>query len=223
MPRARIGKLFHLTPLVDEPRADAEYFFNSVFAPLCMMRNYVGALAPARRDLHHRRDVDRADALPGPRTGFRAGGDQLVPVRRALRAARAQHGVLRVRHRRPGRAARRPPACASPTPAPAPPCSATRRTRRGCSSSTRPPAVPGRRAIPASSPTWKAFAESYWPQHPLGYSPHVAHHRGHGRPRRGRPALRRRARRAAAARPGRRPSRAARRGTTSWVRTPWSR
>jgi catechol 2,3-dioxygenase-like lactoylglutathione lyase family enzyme len=35
----RIGKLFHLTPLVDDLAA-AEYFFNSVFAPLCMMRNY---------------------------------------------------------------------------------------------------------------------------------------------------------------------------------------
>ena len=39
MARARIGKLFHLTPLVDS-LADAEYFFNSVFSPLCMMRNY---------------------------------------------------------------------------------------------------------------------------------------------------------------------------------------
>ncbi len=39
MARARIGKLFHLTPLVDD-LAPAEYFFNSVFAPLCMMRNY---------------------------------------------------------------------------------------------------------------------------------------------------------------------------------------
>jgi len=39
MPRARIGKLFHLTPLVDDLAA-AEYFFNSVFAPLTMMRNY---------------------------------------------------------------------------------------------------------------------------------------------------------------------------------------
>jgi catechol 2,3-dioxygenase-like lactoylglutathione lyase family enzyme len=39
MPRARIGKLFHLTPLVDD-LAPAEYFFNSIFNPLCMMRNY---------------------------------------------------------------------------------------------------------------------------------------------------------------------------------------
>jgi catechol 2,3-dioxygenase-like lactoylglutathione lyase family enzyme len=35
----RIGKLFHLTPLVDS-LADAELFFNSVFSPLCMLRNY---------------------------------------------------------------------------------------------------------------------------------------------------------------------------------------
>jgi catechol 2,3-dioxygenase-like lactoylglutathione lyase family enzyme len=35
----RIGKLFHLTPLVDS-LADAEFFFNSLFSPLCMMRNY---------------------------------------------------------------------------------------------------------------------------------------------------------------------------------------
>jgi catechol 2,3-dioxygenase-like lactoylglutathione lyase family enzyme len=39
MARARIGKLFHLTPLVDS-LADAEYFFNATFSPLCMMRNY---------------------------------------------------------------------------------------------------------------------------------------------------------------------------------------
>ena len=39
MARARIGKLFHLTPLVDS-LADAEFFFNTVFSPLCMMRNY---------------------------------------------------------------------------------------------------------------------------------------------------------------------------------------
>jgi catechol 2,3-dioxygenase-like lactoylglutathione lyase family enzyme len=39
MARARIGKMFHLTPLVDD-LGDAEYFFNSVFSPLCMMRNY---------------------------------------------------------------------------------------------------------------------------------------------------------------------------------------
>jgi len=39
MPRARVGKLFHLTPLVDD-LGDAEYFFNSIFSPLCMMRNY---------------------------------------------------------------------------------------------------------------------------------------------------------------------------------------
>lgn len=35
----KIGKLFHLTPLVDS-YADAEFFFSSVFAPVVMMRNY---------------------------------------------------------------------------------------------------------------------------------------------------------------------------------------
>jgi catechol 2,3-dioxygenase-like lactoylglutathione lyase family enzyme len=39
MARARLGKMFHLTPLVDD-LGDAELFFNSVFSPLCMMRNY---------------------------------------------------------------------------------------------------------------------------------------------------------------------------------------
>jgi catechol 2,3-dioxygenase-like lactoylglutathione lyase family enzyme len=39
MTRARIGKLFHLTPLVDH-FADAEFFFNRVFSPMCVMRNY---------------------------------------------------------------------------------------------------------------------------------------------------------------------------------------
>ena len=35
----RIGKLFHLTPFVDDLGA-AEFFFNSVFSPFCMLRNY---------------------------------------------------------------------------------------------------------------------------------------------------------------------------------------
>ncbi len=39
MARARLGKMFHLTPLVDD-LGDAEYFFNAIFSPLCMMRNY---------------------------------------------------------------------------------------------------------------------------------------------------------------------------------------
>jgi catechol 2,3-dioxygenase-like lactoylglutathione lyase family enzyme len=39
MARARIGKMFHLTPLVDS-LGDAEFFFNRIFSPLCMMRNY---------------------------------------------------------------------------------------------------------------------------------------------------------------------------------------
>lgn len=39
MARARLGKMFHLTPLVDD-LGDAEFFFNSVFSPMCMMRNY---------------------------------------------------------------------------------------------------------------------------------------------------------------------------------------
>ena len=34
MARARIGKLFHLTPLVDS-LADAEFFFDSVFSRRC--------------------------------------------------------------------------------------------------------------------------------------------------------------------------------------------
>ena len=70
MPRARIGKLFHLTPLVDD-LARREYFFNSLFAPLTHDAQLRRALAPPRRDLHHQRDVDRADALPRPRAGVR--------------------------------------------------------------------------------------------------------------------------------------------------------
>lgn len=35
----RIGKLFHLTPLVDDLSA-AEAFFNNVFSPLCVYRDY---------------------------------------------------------------------------------------------------------------------------------------------------------------------------------------
>jgi hypothetical protein len=47
MSQFRIGKLFHLTPLVDELPA-AELFFNSVFSPFCMMRGY--APLPLHRD-----------------------------------------------------------------------------------------------------------------------------------------------------------------------------
>ena len=39
MARAHIGRMFHLSPLVDD-LGDAEYFFNAVFSPMCMMRNY---------------------------------------------------------------------------------------------------------------------------------------------------------------------------------------
>src|SRR6476469_7440124 len=38
MSRARIGKLFHLTPTVDD-LARAEQFLGSIFQPLCVMRN----------------------------------------------------------------------------------------------------------------------------------------------------------------------------------------
>ena len=165
MARARIGKLFHLTPLVDD-LGDAEYFFNSVFSPLCMMRNYSAALAPARGDLRHRRNVDRADAVSG--TGAGPGKDQLVPLRREVRPTRAQHGVLRRRPRRP-RAA--PGGCRSARHrrrTRGTRCSATRRTPRACSSSTRHHGLWTDRD-PRFRPEWDAFADAFWGQHhPLG-------------------------------------------------------
>ncbi len=189
MPRARIGKLFHLTPLVDS-LADAEYFFNAVFSPLCMMRNYSDALAPPRRDLRHRRDVDRADALP-PRSGS-GRRDELVPLRRAVRAAGAQHGLLRRRHRRP-----RASGCEA---------AGVRITDAGSGTTVfcHPKDTPGMLEFhPATGGIWEERRPALprrvagvprrrtGQHHPLGLRAHVAHHRRRRRPRRGREVLRR--------------------------------
>ena len=112
MARARIGKLFHLTPLVDS-LPDAEFFFNAVFSPAVHDAQLLVALAPSRGDLHHRGDVDRADAAasrPSPATRPPAGS-----ATSTVRPARPQHRVLRRRPRRPRAASRRRPGCASPT------------------------------------------------------------------------------------------------------------
>ena len=212
-------QVFHLTPLVDSI-ADAEFFFNSVFAPLCMMRGLLVALAPPRRDLPDRGDVDRADGAAAASTRRR--GYELVPLHGQVRAARAQHRVLR---REPPalRAAWRRRVCARWMPGLRAPCSLTPRTRRRCSSSTtRRPCTgdPERSAVqPAlgsAAATTSAAAPSARARAP------VAHHRGRPRPR---PAARVLCRRARLG-----PSRIRRRrwptptrATCWWVRTPsWS-
>ena len=68
MPRARIGKLFHLTPLVDS-LGDAEYFFNRVFSPLCMMRNYSTHWhRHAAIYIIGETSIEPMECLPGPAT-----------------------------------------------------------------------------------------------------------------------------------------------------------
>ena len=66
MPRARIGKLFHLTPARRQPPRRRVLLQHAVLAAVHDAQLLV-ALAPPRGDLHHRRDVDRADALPARR------------------------------------------------------------------------------------------------------------------------------------------------------------
>ena len=192
MARARIGKLFHLTPLVDD-LGDAEYFFNSVFSPLCMMRNY--------SEHWHRHaaiyiiaetSIEPMHCL-GPRAG--SGSDELVPLRGAVRPAGPQHGVLRRRPRRPRPAARGRGRARHRCRTRATPCSATRRTRRACSSSIRDRGLwRGRR--PRFRPEWNAFVDVVLGAAPSARrAPGLAHHRRRRRSPRRREVLRRRARR----------------------------
>ena len=200
MARARIGKLFHLTPLVDS-LPDAEYFFNTRVLAVVHDAQLLVALAPPRRDLHHRRDVDRADALPAP--GARRRGHELVPLRRALRSSacttwRSTCDDL------PDLAERLEAAGVRIT-------DAGSGTTVFCHPKDTPgmlefhPATGGtwENVDPRYRPEWDAFRDSYWPQHPLGVvrMSHITVVTGDLDA--AEQSLRRRARRPAAARPGR--------------------
>ena len=95
MPRARIGKLFHLTLLVDS-LGNAEYFFNRVFSPLCMMRNWSDHwYRHAAIYIIGETSIEPMECLPrAPATT-----DELVPLRGWVRPRGRQHGVLRRQHR----------------------------------------------------------------------------------------------------------------------------
>ena len=131
----RIGKLFHLTPLVDSI-ADAEFFFSSVFAPVCIMRGYSphwhrhGAIYVIAET-----SIEPMQPLPPP-PGPR--GYELVPVHGQVRPARPQHRVLRRERASARRRASPRPGCARRTAARRARSSPIRRTLRGCSSSTSP-------------------------------------------------------------------------------------
>ena len=166
MPRARIGKLFHLTPLVDD-LAPAEYFFNSLFAPLCMMRNYA--------ELWHRHAaiyvIDETSIEPMHCLAREPGSDQEETswYRYAERFGPRVHNMAfyvhdiddlaerlqaagRAHHRRQLRHHRVLPPEGHAGHARVPPCH-----RRHLGD-----------VDPRFQPGWKAFAESYWPHHPLG-------------------------------------------------------
>jgi catechol 2,3-dioxygenase-like lactoylglutathione lyase family enzyme len=167
MPRARIGKLFHLTPLVDD-LAPAEYFFNSVFAPLCMMRNYA--------ELWHRHaaiyvigetSIEPMHCLaraPG------SGQEETSWYRYAERFGPRVHNMAFYVYDIDDLAERLQSAGVRIT-------DAGSGTTVFCHPKDTPgmlefhPATGGawENVDPRFQPEWKAFADSYWPQHPLGY------------------------------------------------------
>src|SRR3954464_13909992 len=167
MPRARIGKLFHLTPLVDD-LAPAEYFFNSLFAPLTMMRNYA--------ELWHRHaaiyvinetSIEPMHCLarePG------SGQEETSWYRYAERFGPRVHNMAFYVYDSDDLAERLEAAGVRIT-------DAGSGTTVFCHPKDTPgmlefhPATGGHweNGDPRFQPTWKAFADSYWPQHPLGY------------------------------------------------------
>jgi len=164
MPRARIGKLFHLTPLVDD-LGKAEYFFNTVFSPLCMMRNY----SPhwhrhAAIYVIGETSIEPMEVLP-PLPGTEA----TSWYRYAERFGPRVHNLAFYVYDLEDLAERLQAA-------------GVRTTDAGsgvtvfCHPKDTPgmlefhPAVGGlwERADPRFRPEWDAFRDAYWPQHPLG-------------------------------------------------------
>lgn len=164
MPRARIGKLFHLTPLVDD-LGKAEYFFNSIFQPLCMMRNYA--------ELWHRHaavyvigetSIEPMECLP-PRPGEEA----TSWYRYAERFGPRVHNMAFYVHDLDDLAERLQAAGVRITDA-----------GSGVTVFCHPKDTPGmlefhpaggglwEHVDPRFRPEWDAFRDAYWPQHPLG-------------------------------------------------------
>jgi hypothetical protein len=158
-----IGKLFHLTPLVDS-LADAELFFDSVFSPMCMMRGY---------SAHWHRDaaiyiVGSASIEPmecyGPREGEAQGTSWYRYVEK--NGPRVHNTAFYVDD---------PAALATRF------AEAGVRTTDGGAPGTvfaHPKDTPGMLEFctpqywqsidPRFSPHWEAFAADYWSRHPLG-------------------------------------------------------
>lgn len=165
MPRARIGKLFHLTPLVDD-LAPAEYFFNSLFAPLCMMRNYSSHWhRHAAIYVIGETSIEPMHCLPP------APGDEATSwYRYAERFGPRVHNMAFYVDDIDDLAERLQAAGVRIT-------DAGSGTTVFCHPKDTPgmlefhPATGGHweQGDPRLQPTWKAFAESYWPNAPLGY------------------------------------------------------
>jgi catechol 2,3-dioxygenase-like lactoylglutathione lyase family enzyme len=165
MARARIGKLFHLTPLVDD-LGRAEYFFNSVFQPLCMMRNYA--------ELWHRHaavyvigetSIEPMECLPPP-----PGREATSWYRYAERFGPRVHNMAFYVDDLDDLAQRLEAAGVRIT-------DAGSGTTVFCHPKDTPgmlefhPATGGlwENVDPRFRPEWAAFRDAYWPQHPLGF------------------------------------------------------
>jgi catechol 2,3-dioxygenase-like lactoylglutathione lyase family enzyme len=164
MPRARIGKLFHLTPLVDD-LGKAEYFFNTVFSPLCMMRNY--------SEHWHRHaaiyvigetSIEPMECLPPP-----PGKEATSWYRYAERFGPRVHNMAFYVEDLEDLAERLQAAGVRITDA-----------GSGLTVFCHPKDTPGmlefhpaaggpwEQGDPRFRPEWNAFRDAYWPQHPLG-------------------------------------------------------
>jgi catechol 2,3-dioxygenase-like lactoylglutathione lyase family enzyme len=164
MPRARIGKLFHLTPLVDD-LGQAEYFFNTIFNPLCMMRNY--------SEHWHRHaaiyvigetSIEPMECLPPP-----AGKEATSWYRYAERFGPRVHNLAFYVEDLDDLAERLQAAGVRITDG-----------GSGITVFCHPKDTPGmlefhpakgghwEQVDPRLRPEWKAFRDGYWPQHPLG-------------------------------------------------------
>ena len=164
MRRARIGKLFHLTPLVDS-LGDAEYFFDRVFSPLCMMRNWSDHwYRHAAIYIIGETSIEPMECLPGPgdqRTSWFRYVDRFGP--RVHNLAFYVDNIEDLAQRLEEAGVRITDGGSGPRDGVLPPEGHTRDAR--VPPRHRGPVGAGR---PALRPEWPAFRDAYWSNHPLG-------------------------------------------------------
>ncbi len=162
----RIGKLFHLTPLVDSI-ADAELFFNSVFSPMCIMRGYSphwhrhGAIYVIAET-----SIEPMQPLPPP-----PGEEGTSWFRYMEKYGPHVHNMAFYVANGPGLAARLAEAGVRTTDAGAPGTVFAHPKDTPAMLEFNDPGDPSRAVLndPRFSPHWPALRDDFWPmRHPLG-------------------------------------------------------